>query len=54
MVTVGQLSEVLEEMDDEAAEVIVELPGTFRPVAGILIRLTPVHGTQLMVLAASS
>lgn len=50
-VTVAQLRQVLDEVEDADAEVVVELPGTFRPVAGISVRLTPEHGTQLVVLA---
>lgn len=51
MVTVAQLRQVLLEVDDADAEVVVELPGTFRPVAGVSIRLTPEHGTPLVILA---
>lgn len=50
MVTVAQLRQVLEEVD-AAAEVVVELPGTFRPVAGISLRYTAEHGQQLVILA---
>ena len=50
MVTVAQLRQVLEEMDDDA-EVVVELPGTFRPVARVAVRSTAEHGTQLVILA---
>ena len=34
-----------------AREVIVELPGTYRPVQGTSVRSTTEHGTQLVVLA---
>lgn len=51
MVTVAQLRQVLEAVDDEAAEVVVELRGTFRPVAGVAVRSTAEHGEQLVVLA---
>jgi hypothetical protein len=42
---------VLDEVQDDDAEVIVELPGTFRPVAGISVRSTAENGTQLIILA---
>ena len=51
MVTVAQLRQVLDEMDDDDAEVVVELPGTFRPVVGVSVRSTAEHGTQLVALA---
>jgi len=51
MVTVAQLRQVLDEVEDDTAEVIVELPGTFRPVAAVAVRSTAGHGTQLVVLA---
>ena len=50
MVTIAQLRQVLEEVDDDA-EVIVEVPGTFRPVAAVAVRSTAGRGTQLVVLA---
>ena len=49
MVTIEQLRRVLDEMDDDV-EVVVELPGSFRPVAGVSVRSTAEHGTQLVVL----
>jgi hypothetical protein len=49
MVTVRQLREVLAEVDDDDAEVVIELPGAYRPVDGISVRSTREHGTQLVV-----
>lgn len=51
MVTIAQLRQVLDEIDDGDAEVVVELPGTFRPVAGVSVRSTAEDGTQLIILA---
>jgi len=49
VMTVAQLRQTLDDIDE--AEVVVELPGSFRSVDGISIRSTPEHGTQLVVLA---
>jgi hypothetical protein len=51
MVTVAQLRRVLDELDTDDAEVIVELPGAFRPVDGISVRHTETDEQQLIVLA---
>lgn len=50
MVTVAQFRTVLDEVDDDT-EVLVELPGTFRPVVGVSIRSTAEDGVQVVVLA---
>ena len=50
MVTVAQLQQVLEEVGDADTEVVVELPGTFQPVAGVSLRYTTERGEQLVVL----
>lgn len=50
MATVGDLRTQLEDLDDEV-ELLVELPGTMRPVAGIAVRATPEDGLQLVMLA---
>ena len=51
MVTVAQLRQALEEVEDDGAEVVAELPGTFRPVAAMTLWYTAEHGEQLVVLA---
>jgi hypothetical protein len=51
MVTVAQLRQTLDELQNDDAQVVVELLGTFRPVAGISVRASAGHGTHLVVLA---
>ena len=53
MITVAQLRQTLNELDDEdEAEVIVEFPGgSFRPVDGISVRSNRSGAQQLIVLA---
>lgn len=50
MATVGDLRTQPEDLDDDV-EVLVEFPGTMRPVAGIAVRATAEDGLQLVVLA---
>lgn len=50
MITVADLRQAIADLDDDT-EVVVELPGTMRPVVGVAIRSSATDGVQVVVLA---